>query len=152
MVSPWCLIRVSPSIKRINVKVTWCDLHCDHKIEVQSFMGRVSFSQRIKEYLGKQFNLPEDQVESMLPEFRRTLMVHLENLKTAQGSDDLKFLQVAAHTMKGALLNLGLNDCAELARQIETGAADRDTTLDYAQLVAGIDACLMDVTQGHLEK
>ena len=110
-------------------------------------MGHVSFNARIKEYLGNQFDLPEEQIESMLPEFRKTLAAHLKNLKAAQSTDDLHVLQVAAHTMKGALLNLGLNDCADVALAIETGAAASDRALDYPNLVAQIDAFLQEVIE-----
>lgn len=102
-------------------------------------MGDVSFSEKIKEYLGNQFDLPPEQIESMLPEFRKTLAVHMKNLKAAKASDDLHVLQGAAHTMKGALLNLGLNDCAELALEIENSAAAGDRAIDYSQLIARID-------------
>ncbi|MDJ0623419.1 MAG: Hpt domain-containing protein [Desulfocapsaceae bacterium] len=110
-------------------------------------MGYISFSTRIKEYLGNQFDLPEDQIESMLPEFRKTLAIHMENLKAAQNSNDLDELQGAAHTMKGALLNLGLNDCAELALEIESGAAAGDGAVDYSQLITRIDNFVMEIVE-----
>lgn len=110
-------------------------------------MGYVSFSARIKEYLGNQFDLPEDQIESMLPQFRKTLAVHMENLKEAHESSDLQVLQGAAHTMKGALLNLGLNDCAELALALEQGAAVGDKDIDYSQIIDRIDAFVGEIIE-----
>ncbi len=94
-----------------------------------------NFSDSIKEYLGRQFNFPEEQVESMLPEFKRTLVGHMENLENVHRRQCLGDLARAAHTIKGAFLNLGFTDCAELAKRIEGGAANNDTTMDYAALI-----------------
>lgn len=96
------------------------------------------FSDRIKEYLGKQFDLPEDQVELMLPEFKKTLSSHFNHLERVNSQDNLEDLQKAAHTIKGAFLNLGLADCAELALKIEGAAAKRDTSRDYSALINDI--------------
>ncbi|MEE4243025.1 MAG: Hpt domain-containing protein [Desulfopila sp.] len=101
-------------------------------------MAASNFSNCIKEYLGRQFNFPEEQVESMMPQFRRTLVSHMTNLEKIHRQESLGDLEKAAHTIKGAFLNLGLTDCAELAKQIEGGAANNDTTIDYTALIAHI--------------
>ncbi|MBM9603207.1 Hpt domain-containing protein [Desulfopila inferna] len=98
-------------------------------------MGYLKFSSRIKTYLAHHFKLPEEQIELMLPEFKKTLSSHMENLERIYRQDSLIDLQKAAHTIKGAFLNLGLQECAELAKKIEYGAADNDTTVDYAALI-----------------
>ncbi len=95
----------------------------------------MKFSARIKEYLGHQFNLPEDQVERMLPEFKRTLSGHMENLERVYHQQCLDDLAKAAHTIKGAFLNLGLTDCAALAMKIEEGAIHKDESMDYGALI-----------------
>lgn len=101
-------------------------------------MDDVTFSNCVKGHLSKYFNLPENQVEEMLPEFRRTLYAHMKNLKNAHASEGLAELERAAHAIKGAFLNLGLADCAELALRIEDGAAN-GKSLDYALLIAEIE-------------
>ncbi len=98
-------------------------------------MAYLKFSRRIKAYLTQHFNLPEEQIELMLPEFKKTLSSHMENLEQVYRQDHLNDLQKVAHTIKGAFLNLGLNECADLAKKIETGAADNDTTVDYGALI-----------------
>ncbi len=103
-------------------------------------MAVSNFSTSIKEYLGRQFSFPEEQVESMLPEFRRTLGGHMATLEEVLRQERLDDLAKAAHTIKGAFLNLGLTDCAELAKRIEGGAANNDTTMDYAALIDSMGA------------
>jgi len=105
----------------------------------------MQFKTRIKEYLGCQFNLPEEQVELMLPQFKETLSGHMENLERVHQQEGLDDLARAAHTIKGAFLNLGLADCAELAKQIEGGAATEDTTLDYETLITDMGAIVDDI-------
>lgn len=75
--------------------------------------------QTIREYLAKQYHLPAEQVESMLPSFLATLESHMDSLENALSENDPLLAGKAAHTIKGAFLNLGLDECAELARIIE---------------------------------
>ncbi len=104
-------------------------------------------STRIKEYLKAQFNLPEDQVELMLPEFKKTLKDHLARLEEIQKLDNLTELGKAAHTIKGAFLNLGLQDCAEVAMKIEDNASKSDTQTDYAALVGKIRSIVQEIVE-----
>lgn len=62
----------------------------------------------------------------------------MENLRVAQQNDDPEHLHKAAHTIKGALLNLGLFSCAEMASQIETGCETAESAVAYISLVNGI--------------
>ena len=55
----------------------------------------------------------------MLPSFLATLEDHMGSLEKALAEDDPLLAGKAAHTIKGAFLNLGLGECAELARNIE---------------------------------
>lgn len=107
-------------------------------------MDDVTFSNCVKKHLGKYFNLPETQVEVMLPEFRRTLCAHMKNLENVHANEGPVELERAAHALKGAFLNLGLVDCAELALQIEDGAANKKP-LDYALLIAEIDSAVGEI-------
>ena len=73
----------------------------------------------IKEHLAHQFHLPDEQIDKMLPSFVSTLRVHMQNLELALAEEDFQSLGRAGHTIKGAFLNLGLSDCAEIALKIE---------------------------------
>lgn len=101
----------------------------------EALMKTEKICERIKNYLCEQFNLPEEQVVTMLPEFKKTIASHMENLQQVDPIENLDGLKKSAHTIKGAFLNLGLMDCAELAVTIENGAAKRDTSINYASLI-----------------
>lgn len=75
--------------------------------------------EQISTYLQEQFNLPIEQIERMIPGFIESLAGHLSRLQAAFDAADLEQVGKAAHTLKGALLNLGLHDCADLAYEIE---------------------------------
>ncbi len=75
--------------------------------------------EQIKAYLLSQFNLPETQVDAMIPGFIVALADHAARLDEAYKAGDLARLGKVGHTIKGALLNLGLHDCADLAYEIE---------------------------------
>jgi HPt (histidine-containing phosphotransfer) domain-containing protein len=91
--------------------------------------------ERIKDYLMLQFKLSGDQVDTMIPDFIDSLTDHLAHLESVLAHGDLSQLGKAAHTIKGALLNLGLHECAEIAYSIEQGAKDGDLRADYTDLV-----------------
>lgn len=109
--------------------------------------ARIATAKRIKmeqiqAYLCEKFHLPEDQVAEMLPKFMETLVSHMEKLHSATLSGDLERIGRAGHTMKGALLNLGLNDCADIAFDIERFGKEHDSSVDYAILVNELRAKL----------
>lgn len=91
---------------------------------------------QIKTYLSDQFNLEDEQVSEMMPSFISTLAGHMTNLEKAYESGDLMILGKSGHTIKGAFLNLGLNDCAEIALQIERRGKEGDHSTDFAYLIA----------------
>ena len=93
---------------------------------------------QIKAYLCDQFQLSEEQIGEMLPGFIQTLSTHMENMERNLAEDDPIALGKAGHTMKGALLNLGLNDCAELALRIEESGKADDRLTDFTVLVADL--------------
>jgi len=90
----------------------------------------------IRGYLSEQFGLSPDQVKEMLPSFITTLATHMDNLERSLGAGDPLVIGKAGHTIKGALLNLGLTEYAELAFCIEEKGKSGDTAADYADLVA----------------
>ncbi len=93
---------------------------------------------QIKTYLCEHFQLSQEQIGDMLPSFITTLSTHMQNMERVLGENDPLALGKAGHTMKGALLNLGLSDCAQLALRIEEKGKSGDTMTDYAALVADL--------------
>jgi histidine phosphotransfer protein HptB len=92
-------------------------------------------NQQIKTYLAENFNLPAEQIEMLLPSFIATLKTHMENLENALQENNPASLGALGHTIKGAFLNLGLNDCASIALHIEERGKAGDHTADYKRLV-----------------
>lgn len=58
----------------------------------------------------------------LLKEFTDYAPQHIEALLNAGKNEDFDVLQKEAHRVKGALVNLGINDAAELASKIESAA------------------------------
>jgi len=91
----------------------------------------VARTQDIKLHLTKQFSFTAEQVEMMLPSFISTLASHLNNLESAVDGKDPELVGKAGHTLKGALLNLGLADCAVIALEMEQNGKRGNTEFDY---------------------
>lgn len=92
----------------------------------------------IESYLCGRFQLAPEQVAEMIPSFIQTLSQHLKNLENALDGQSLNELGKAGHTIKGALLNLGLMESAEIAREIEVNGKAENDDVDYAAMVGEI--------------
>ena len=103
--------------------------------------------EEIKKYLSEQFHLPVDQVETMMPSFLSTLGMHMENLEEALNKNNLMQVGKAGHTIKGAFLNLGLNECAQIARDIEECGKAEDAAIDYRSKIDLLHHHLKDILQ-----
>jgi len=101
--------------------------------------------QKVKIYLTEQFHLTGEQIESMLPGFVTTLATHLQNLETALAENNLVTIGKTAHTIKGALLNLGLDECAKTAMVIEEEAKAENDSADFVKLVGDLRTGLAPV-------
>lgn len=95
-------------------------------------------AEEIKAHLAAQFHLPMAQVEEMLPSFLDALEKHLKNLDAAVAETDMKAIGKAGHKLKGACLNLGLQECVEFAVEIEEKGKAGDMETDYGGLVHGL--------------
>jgi HPt (histidine-containing phosphotransfer) domain-containing protein len=100
--------------------------------------------QEIRDFLKKQFNLSGDQIDTMLPGFIDTLASHMAHLEEAFQSGDMIRLGKAGHIIKGALLNLGLSECAEIAYIIEKEGKNRNESTDFQALVYALKDKLAD--------
>jgi len=101
--------------------------------------------QTIKDHLESKFKLPEEQIESMVPSFIDALKDHMENLEAALVDTNLELLGKTGHTIKGAFLNLGLDECAEIASKIEKGGRAGDATENYEALVRQLEVNLKSI-------
>jgi histidine phosphotransfer protein HptB len=89
----------------------------------------------IKQHLAEQFNLPMEQIDMLLPSFISTLGMHMGNLENAFAENNPVLLGKAGHTIKGAFLNLGLQDCAEIALNIEEKGRLGGSVAEFKQLI-----------------
>lgn len=101
----------------------------------------------IKEHLGRQFHLPDDQIEQLLPNFIATLQEHMAVLEMSVHSGDMLQIGKAAHKIKGAFLNLGLQNCAVLAEEIEACGKGEDSSIDYHARVDQLQKELAEILQ-----
>lgn len=101
-------------------------------------MSKKNRLDQIEGYLCEKFQLPQEQVVEMIPNFIIALSSHMDNLDGALESGDLVMLGRAGHTMKGALLNLGLLDCVDIAMEIEQKGKARDTSVDYRAMLGDL--------------
>jgi HPt (histidine-containing phosphotransfer) domain-containing protein len=96
------------------------------------------YQQQIKDHLARQFNLTNDQIDSMILGLISTLSEHIDNLEKVLEQGDLEQLGKAGHTIKGALLNLGLNECADIAYDIEVKGKAGERGADYESMVGSM--------------
>lgn len=89
---------------------------------------------RIKEHLAEQFHLPAEQIDMLMPSFITTLQTHMASLRQALDGDNPQVIGELGHTIKGAFLNLGLDQCAAIALQIEHQGKAGDRLTNYRQL------------------
>ena len=100
----------------------------------------------IRGHLRRQFGLTDEQIDSMLPSFLHTLAGYMEELETAFAAGDREVVGRVSHTTKGALLNLGLDDQAALAKDIELRTRAGDNLMElkstFKSLQDGLDQLL----------
>ena len=99
-------------------------------------MMREGYQQQIREHLHMAFNLSDEKIDSMMPSFLDTIFSHLQTTEEIYASGNLAGLSKAGHKLKGALLNLGLSDLAEIALAVEQKAGREDMTADYGAMLS----------------
>jgi len=93
------------------------------------------YIQSISDHLHKAYMLSEEKIQEVMPRFLDTLGAHLENIEPPLETNNLSELGKAGHTLKGALLNLGLLNLADIACRIEKQCNAGDETTDYQTMV-----------------
>lgn len=111
-------------------------------------MERQQALERIRQHLRTAYLLDEERSAAMIPVFLANLGGHMQRLTELAVEGDGPSLARAAHAVKGALLNLGLAELAEIAQvierhgkeQVDRQAAHRAITVLQAEideLIAG---------------
>ena len=84
------------------------------------------FRKQAHAHLQRELGMDDAQVDQILTTLTQPLKNTLEETLSAYNSKNLQTLSSAAHSLKGALLNLGLNELALLAKNIEQSAKNNE--------------------------
>lgn len=89
----------------------------------------------IKHHLVDQFDLSEQQLDELLPVFIDTIHKNVNDLVGIAENNNTTMIMKMGHTIKGALLNLGLDDLAELAKSVEKFPFEKKDAAECYQLI-----------------
>lgn len=95
----------------------------------------VEYLKKIKNHLRSAYLLSDEKIEAVLPRFVDTVRKLMSDLNELAVTDKNDALSRAGHAMKGALLNLGLQELAEKAYSIEKHQLVCNSDRDCVQLV-----------------
>jgi len=101
----------------------------------------------IRLHLSEHFNLPLEQIEMLLPSFIAALGTHMSNLENALVEKNPVLLGKVGHTIKGAFLNLGLQDCAQIALVIEEKGRNGGNIGDFGKLIEDLRLLIKPVLE-----
>ena len=79
--------------------------------------------QQAHAYLKAELGMDDEQVTGILKTLSSPLKITLRAVDEAYREKNLEEIAETAHSLKGALLNLGLDELSELAKTIELSAA-----------------------------
>ena len=100
----------------------------------------ISLRCRMEEHLTCEYNLSEEQVETMIEigckDIKKNLMKIAVSVAGNGSLTDYKVLRMAAHSLKGVLLNLGLKEEADTAKRVEDAAKNGEEIGSVEKLLA----------------
>lgn len=94
-------------------------------------------------FLKEATKLSADQISQIIEASSLSITTHLEKATLALQQEDLVSFGISAHTLKGTLLQLGLNEMAEKAEKIHHGTRE-GLDLPYLELLEGLKADVKD--------
>ena len=97
----------------------------------------MSDPQIIKKDLAKEYGLDMDDVQELFDAARETVKEYLGHLETDVARKDLESAAKNAHTLKGSLMNMGLEYPGGLAKEVENAAKKSNVQglLDYLTML-----------------
>jgi len=87
-------------------------------------------SDQIRTHLHQAYNLDDDRIEALLPGFLAALSGYLDEMDAALTSQNRQELVRAVHRVKGALVNLGLEQLAGQTQSLEATVRQQDTNIN----------------------
>ena len=92
------------------------------------------FKQQAHAYLKAQLGMEDEQISQMLVALTQPLADTLKATEADHAKQNIAELALSAHSLKGALLNLGLNELAQIALVIEQSAKANDQRTHHKRL------------------
>lgn len=122
-------------------------MKCEQTYRRHTILDKNQSVEGIRQHLAVQFNLPMEQIDLLLPSFIATLGTHMRNLEDALANNNQELLGKAGHTIKGAFLNLGLHDCAQIALVIEEKGRQGGSLTDFKKLIEDLQLLIRPVLE-----
>jgi len=98
-------------------------------------MQQSEYHAKIRNHLCSAYLLSDEKIDAVLPRFIETLQSLMDNLERVLETDKGDSLSKAGHALKGALLNLGLEELADKAFIIEKHDHPQNKGIDIDTLV-----------------
>ena len=92
---------------------------------------------RVKKHLCRVYALSLDDVGELFEIGRETVLESLERLERAIAERDLAEAREVGHMLKGTLFNMGLDEVAEMAKELEAKGKNGDMA-DTAAIFAAV--------------
>lgn len=108
-------------------------------------MSSPEYIDNITNHLIDEFELSQDQIDEMLPLFVETIHSHMKKLEKTVQENDYDAMKKMGHTMKGALLNLGVTELADLAFQIESFSVGENDITECKGIVESLKMKINDI-------
>lgn len=108
-------------------------------------MSSPEYINNITDHLINEFELSQEQIDEMLPLFVETIHSHMKKLEETVQENDYVAMKKMGHTMKGALLNLGVTELADLAFQIESCSVEESDVTKCKDLVESLKVKINDI-------
>lgn len=108
-------------------------------------MPQLLLTDRVAVFLRENYKLPAEKVSEMLPTFLEVLQSHMNRMEKAVEEGDSQMIGSVGHILKGALVNLGLDDFAEIAQTIESEGKAGTRDVDFLELVAQLKENMAEI-------
>ena len=104
----------------------------------------MSVIKKVKSYLSQELGVGEEEIENLIQLARDSLRENFEKLDKYLSENRIEDFARVAHTIKGILLNLGLEEKAEFSKEIELKAKEGETKENLAQMVENLKKYLAE--------
>ncbi len=108
--------------------------------------GTPSLEERISSHLRDTYHLQPEQIDQMLTTTSRSLGENLKRAEKAAAACEYGNLGSVAHSIKGNLLSMGLQELGEVARKIELSAKNGEE-LSYGEMLEELRSSMQELLE-----